>query len=223
MQGAAPQMSPTTRARPAPGGRRERRKAMVREEILLAARRLFSEKGLYESRVEEITDRADIGKGTLYRYFTSKEELILEVAARGFEELGARMTGSCSSARSVAETVAAIVEAHTGFFADNPDLLRIFHQMRGMLKFNRPEWRPLRAVLVGHLKRLTRELGRTHDGAPLAAARRRELAELLFGAVSGFLSVRVAANPDRAPGAASQTLRRALIAMARECASVNGN
>ena len=58
-----------------PPGRRERRKSETRERIFLAALRLFAERGFFRTTVEDITEAADVGKGTFFSYFPSKEHL----------------------------------------------------------------------------------------------------------------------------------------------------
>jgi hypothetical protein len=74
-------------------------------------------------------------------------------------------------------------------------LHRIFHQARGMLKFDRPRWRPLRGPLVEHLECVAECLAQSPAVAKLAPEERYDLAIELFGAVSGVTSVRVAVRP----------------------------
>lgn len=73
---------------PTPPARHERRKAARPSELLDAALDLFVEKGFAATRVEEIAARAGVSKGTLFRYFASKEELFRAVV---HESLAARM------------------------------------------------------------------------------------------------------------------------------------
>lgn len=214
-------MSPVSQ--PTTGDRRARRKASTRHELLLAGRKLFSDRGLYESRVEEITETADVGKGTLYRYFRNKEALILAVVEAGFEDLRHRVGERTVKARGIDQAVERIVEEHVRFFAENQDLMRIFHQSRGMLKFNRREWRPLRASLEGHLRFLAGLLRRFDGAAPSTATRRRDLAMLLFGGVSGVLSVRVATDPDAEIASLSPLLVGAIGRMTRSLSSSRGD
>jgi AcrR family transcriptional regulator len=56
-------------------GRRERRKSETRERIFRAALGLFVERGFFDTTVEDITEAADVGKGTFFRYFPSKEHV----------------------------------------------------------------------------------------------------------------------------------------------------
>jgi AcrR family transcriptional regulator len=58
---------------------RHRRKAARPQELLGAALELFVEKGFRATRSEEVAARAGVSKGTLYRYFPSKEELFKAV------------------------------------------------------------------------------------------------------------------------------------------------
>ncbi len=58
-----------------PRGRRERRKSETRERIFRAALKLFAERGFFRTTVEDITEAADVGKGTFFSYFPSKEHV----------------------------------------------------------------------------------------------------------------------------------------------------
>jgi AcrR family transcriptional regulator len=57
--------------------RRERKKAAVRAHILATAIQLFSQHGLDSVTVDQIADAADIGKGTIYNYFSTKEDIVV--------------------------------------------------------------------------------------------------------------------------------------------------
>src|SRR5215467_2176472 len=57
--------------------RRERRSAELRERLFRAALQLFASKGYAETTVEDITEAADVGKGTFFNYFPSKERLLI--------------------------------------------------------------------------------------------------------------------------------------------------
>lgn len=60
--------------------RRERERHMRRQAMLNAARAVFAEKGYADATLDEIAERAEFGKGTLYNYFEGgKEELLFAV------------------------------------------------------------------------------------------------------------------------------------------------
>jgi AcrR family transcriptional regulator len=58
-------------------GRRERRTAETRERLFRAALDLFARKGFSETTVGDITNAADVGKGTFFNYFPSKDHILL--------------------------------------------------------------------------------------------------------------------------------------------------
>lgn len=67
--------------------RREREREERRERILDAAQHIFESKGLDVATMEDIADQAQLGKGTLYLYFKTKEDLLLAMALRHQREL----------------------------------------------------------------------------------------------------------------------------------------
>lgn len=62
-------------------GRRERRRAELRDRIFRAALKLFAERGFLETTVEDITEAADVGKGTFFNYFPTKEHVLATLGA----------------------------------------------------------------------------------------------------------------------------------------------
>lgn len=57
-------------------GRRDRRKAETQRRILDAAMQLFERQSYLETTIEQITEAADVGKGTFFNYFSCKEEIV---------------------------------------------------------------------------------------------------------------------------------------------------
>jgi AcrR family transcriptional regulator len=209
---------PSPAGEPAPGHPQLRR-ISTRRELLVAGRRLFGSQGIYDSRIEDITERAGIAKGTLYLHFRSKEDLLGAVTRDGLLQLQSFVDASLGESRKLASVLAGILRAHLLFFQENPDLMRILHQVRGALKFDRPAFRPLRTPLRQHIEFLADCLARSEARA-WAPARRRALATLLFGIASGSSSVQSAVYPDSADLAAlaealAGPIARALVEIAR--------
>jgi AcrR family transcriptional regulator len=72
-------------------GRRERAKAATRSRIVTAAIALFGKRGVENVTVEEIAATADVGKGTVYNYFQTKEEIIVAFMATFEQRVQARI------------------------------------------------------------------------------------------------------------------------------------
>lgn len=70
--------------------RRERERLVRRNAMIVAASEAFAEKGFADATLEEIAQRAEFGKGTLYNYFPGgKQEILLAVFEQLYSELHA--------------------------------------------------------------------------------------------------------------------------------------
>ena len=59
-------------------GWRQEKKAQLRDLLYQTALELFREQGYQETSIRQITERAQVGKGTFFNYFPSKEHLLVE-------------------------------------------------------------------------------------------------------------------------------------------------
>ncbi len=71
--------------------RKEREKERRRQQIIVAAKRVFSEKGFSKSTMEDIATEAELSPGTLYLYFKNKEELYASLSLRILQYLHIRV------------------------------------------------------------------------------------------------------------------------------------
>lgn len=67
--------------------RRERKKKDTYEKLFATAMQLFRTHGFDATSIEQITQKADVGKGTFYNYFPSKEAVVLEFSRQAHREL----------------------------------------------------------------------------------------------------------------------------------------
>lgn len=91
-----------TTTRPAMG-RRERNALRTRSALLRAAREQMAEGGPESVTILAITERADIGQGTFYNYFKSRDELIDEAILDTVERLGQRLDAMSAGYEDAAE------------------------------------------------------------------------------------------------------------------------
>lgn len=85
-------------------GRRERRRLETREKIFRAALQLFSERGLNGTTVEDITEAADVGKGTFFNYFQNKEQVLSVLAEGQLAKIHAGAAAAHDPKRPIKET-----------------------------------------------------------------------------------------------------------------------
>jgi AcrR family transcriptional regulator len=67
-------------------GLQEKKKIKRRKRILKAATRLFQNRGYADTTINAIAEKADVGVGTIYNYFSSKNEILLNIVADIFIE-----------------------------------------------------------------------------------------------------------------------------------------
>ena len=105
--------------------RYERRKEKTRQELLTAAKKVLAEKGYHNAKIADIATAADIGVGTFYLYYPTKEALFFELV----EETARLLRQEIDNARARVEnpTEKIRVANHTFFrFAqDNRELFKI--------------------------------------------------------------------------------------------------
>ena len=76
--------------------RKEREKERRKNDIIDAAEKVFFEKGLSNSKMDEVAEQAELSKGTLYLYFKSKEEIYFEIKLRAINILNGMFKESIS-------------------------------------------------------------------------------------------------------------------------------
>lgn len=171
-------------AKKASGSRVARRKEKTKGVLLEVARRLFSEKGIYWATVEDITETADLGKGTFYKYFDSKETLLRVLLEEGLNDLLAESERATAGAPSGPKRLSAIIGARVDYFLSHPDSLLMFHQIRGLMQLQVDAAKELRSVYDVHLRRLGQLLQPAVEGG----GRARDVATAVAAYTSGLLT-----------------------------------
>jgi AcrR family transcriptional regulator len=85
--------------------RRERKKAATRELILRTGMKLFARYGIDAVTVDQIADAADVGKGTLYNYFPTKEAIVVAFLADADQRIQRRLLPLEAARRPLVDTL----------------------------------------------------------------------------------------------------------------------
>lgn len=120
--------------------RKERERLARREEILAAAKKVFSERGFEKATLDEIAEVAEFGKGTIYNYFSSKEELFASIIERGIDSFQRFVSERITNKISPKEKVATYVDAAFDFFQQHRQLFSILVLERHKLERVDNEW-----------------------------------------------------------------------------------
>lgn len=180
-------------ASPPLSGRRERRRAEIRDRLFQAALQLFADRGFLETTVEDITDAADVGKGTFFNYFPTKEHVLATFGAERIAVIERAHEKAKSSnepvLHAIQELLTSLADAHSG----NPALLRAIYAahascpaVRAELQKRLHRGRRLMAAMFD----LARERGEI--GSDIPAAELARLTQIIFLGVT----LSWAMNPD---------------------------
>ena len=109
--------------------RKEREKERRRQQIIVAAKRVFSEKGFNKTTMEDIAKEAELSPGTLYLYFKNKEELYASLSLRILQYLHIRVTHvNKDAALSPEQKLSALIEAMYDVYDFDPlTIINMFH------------------------------------------------------------------------------------------------
>ena len=86
-------------------GRRERRAAETRLRLFRSALQLFADRGLSNVTVEDITEAADVGKGTFFNYFESKDHVLGVMAELQLARVREAVQSAALGKRSIRSTL----------------------------------------------------------------------------------------------------------------------
>jgi AcrR family transcriptional regulator len=107
--------------------RKHREKEQRREEIISAAEQVFAERGISNSTMDEIAERAELGKSTLYLYYKTKEDLVMAVIIRGQQILFEKFDELMRTGKSTMVLLASLAGAYYEFFRENRTHFRMMY------------------------------------------------------------------------------------------------
>ena len=113
-----------TRKPAAPLGRRERKRNETVEKLLHAALDLFAKHGFANTPVEEITERADVSKGTFFNYFPSKEHILMHLVGRQVGKVEACLEQARAGNKSIESLLHSLAQELTALPGRTPELAR---------------------------------------------------------------------------------------------------
>jgi len=96
-----------------------------RADILVAATKVFAQKGFEATRMEDIANAAEIGKGTLYRYFPSKDTVYEATVLLALSKVAALTEEHVNRASGLASKLAAFISVRIAFWDEQQQFYRI--------------------------------------------------------------------------------------------------
>ncbi|MGH9713583.1 MAG: TetR/AcrR family transcriptional regulator [Candidatus Acidiferrales bacterium] len=173
--------------------RRERRSAEIRARLFRAALHLFAERGYQQTTVQDITEAADLGKGTFFNYFPTKEHVLATYGEERVATIEHALEKAKSVRRPVLPILRELITNLAGQSSQSPELLRsIFaaHLSNAPILANLQKRQRRARRLVGELFALAQDSGEVRRD--ISAAELGRLTHLIFMGVTIAWSF----NPD---------------------------
>ncbi len=129
-----------------------------RERLLRQAARMFAERGLNQTDMAGLAERAGISKGSIYTYFDSKEALYLYVCRDGLERSRKAIYGTMDPSWDIYRQVDHIFRQGARFVLDHSEYLILYINVAsaGMERFSEQISREVEHYTADHLKHLLR-------------------------------------------------------------------
>jgi AcrR family transcriptional regulator/multidrug efflux pump subunit AcrA (membrane-fusion protein) len=185
-----------------------------RGELLDAAALIFARDGFAETDVQDIADTVGVSKGTVYRYFESKDELFLATVDRGLQQLCEVCDAVFECADlSPLDMVRTVIRNYLAFFHRRPEMAELFIQERAAFRDRR---KPLYFMTTNEHEHRDRQF----VNALIAAGAFREVhaqrtldvvGDLLFGTIVSNHLARRRVSPDAQSAAILDVLFHGLL------------
>jgi AcrR family transcriptional regulator len=153
----------------------------TRAAILNCAAEVFSQREFHEVLTDEIAVKLGIGKGTIYRYFESKEDLYFAAITSGLEGMNDAITAVFEEDAPLEDSIERLVRTMLEYFWNRRDFFLLLYRVEPTLEpSEREHWKERRDHLTGTV---ARALQRALPRASLGRARPELAVEMLFAMV----------------------------------------
>ncbi|MGD1840513.1 MAG: TetR/AcrR family transcriptional regulator [Thermonemataceae bacterium] len=170
-------------------------KQQKRFRIVAAAEKLFSHEGVEKVTMNHIAQEAKVGKGTLYLYFKSKEELYSTILVKAFDRLEAYFQEVYQKTLSGYEKVIQLAHAYLQFALQEPHYFdAILHYQNSSFDFDRLAEAPENAKAVQRgadlMQQIIQVIKTGQDDTSINPALQvEEVAFIIWGQLTGVLQI----------------------------------
>jgi len=190
--------------------RTQKRAKRTRKKLKKAALDVFSEKSVDATTVEEITEKADVGKGTLYQHFEDKEEIVITLVQEAIEHLIERIRSYDSTPETLEDMLEHLLNAHYEFSVDAKEEFILLFQGKLLLKLQSDTLDELEGPYLRYLEEIEAQVS-TYLSPKIDPLKVRRLACAVAGFVFGFLSFAMIGMTSRQIERSIKPLRRVFV------------
>jgi AcrR family transcriptional regulator len=158
-----------------------------RAQILNAAEGVFTRKGFEDARMEDIAEKTGLGKGTLYLYFKSKDDIIFAILDRVFQHEFSQLQDVNDQAGTATEAISRLTEILTRDIVGMLRLVPIIYNFLALAFRNKAVRRSLKEYVRRYLDILIPIVQRGIDSGEFRPVDAREVAIAAGAIIEGTL------------------------------------
>jgi AcrR family transcriptional regulator len=191
--------------------RTQRRAVRTRQRLLEAALAMVSEKGVEATTIERITERADVGKGTFYRHFASKDEVVVALVDKAVDHLVDLLAKPRQSPQNLEQALEHLLQVHARFLIESTDEFALLFQGRMLAALKKESAVAPPEPFERYLEAIERHVA-PHLCQPVSVLKVRRLSCALAEFVLGLFSFSTIGAGGQDVEANLAPLRRAFVA-----------
>jgi len=190
--------------------RMQKRAKRTRKKLKKAALDVFSEKSVDAATVEEITEKADVGKGTLYQHFSDKEEIVVTLVEEAIDHLIEHIRSYDSEPERLEGMLEHLLNAHYEFSVDSKEEFLLLFQGKLLLKLQSDTLDELEEPYLRYLTEIEEQVS-AYLSPRIDPLKVRRLACAVAGFVFGFLSFAMIGMTEDETESCIKPLRRTFV------------
>lgn len=150
---------------------RDDRRSRRRQAIVETAARLFADLGFTGCEMERVATEMGIAKGTLYLYFSGKQELFFACVDLGMQQMQTVVREAAATATETFKIIARAIRAYLAFFDEHPPYVELLiHERANFKDHKRPTYFEYRDANRGPWRKFYADLvtaGKLRDDIPV--------------------------------------------------------
>lgn len=191
-------------------GRTQKRAKKTRKRLKKAALDVFSEKSVDAATVEEITEKADVGKGTLYQHFTNKDQIVVTLVEEAIEHLIGHIRSYDRQPENLEDMLEHLLNTHYEFSVNSKEEFLLLFQGKLLVKLQSDTLDELEEPYLRYLAEIEDQVS-MYLSPRIDPVKIRRLACAVAGFVFGFLSFAMIRMTSRQIERSIKPLRRVFV------------
>jgi len=190
--------------------RTKKRVKKTRSKLKQAALDVFSEKSFDAATVEEITEKADVGKGTLYQHFEDKEQIVITLINESIEHLIEYIRSYKKPPKTLEKMLEHLFNAHYEFYMNTKEEFLILFQGKLSLKIQSESPDELEESYLRYLTEIENQIS-SYLSSRTKPIKIRRLACAVAGFIFGYFSFSMISMSDNEIEMSIKPLRKVFI------------